>query len=218
MPVKSEHSLLASVFESEQFAMDSVVSSPSEDIWKKFDDFLLTPPQSPPVKLDFASDSYTDDDFSSALDGFLESSLTESALAEVLNSYGPPDVDVLHDCMWSGPVGFEDPLCAGNMNANRPSFRSETPLLSTSPLGLSGFNDMLATCPEMDVTDAMETEVSTTLEEDSDSSNSQHSQVSEISASSGFISSTESFINDHSYGSPKCSPKPQPLQTQSQSK
>lgn len=184
----------------------AVVSSPCEDIWKKFDDFLLTPPQSPPIKLGELNDPLLDD-FSSALDGFLEASLTDSALAEVLNSYGPPDVDVLHDCMWSG---LEEQMCAssGNNYATRYAL-AETPLLGTSPLGISGFGDMLATCPDMDVSEAMD--AAQAMDDESS-----HSHTS--STTSGFVSSNDSLINDHSYGSPKSSPRPTTQTKQAQSK
>lgn len=197
--------------------MDSIVesvvtSSPCDDIWKKFDDFLLTPPQSPPIKFpDFCNgETLISDDFSNALDSFLETSLTESALTEVLNSCGLPDIDVLHDCMWSGQ-GIEEQLCSsGNLSVtgrNNNSFggRSETPLLGSSPLGISGFGDMLATCPDMDVSEAMDT---ATHSMDDDSSSSHSHASSHGSATSGFVSSNESLINDHSYGSPKNSPRP----------
>ena len=131
--VSSSSSLLPS-------SSSPAVLHPCDDIWKKFDDFLLTPPQSPPV-LKFPSDLNNnhhhdhhdidmdaidlqdifsgeacldlDLDLSAALDGLLEeaSCLSESSLAEVLNSFStsPETTDsVLHDCMWSGRCGLDD--------------------------------------------------------------------------------------------------------------
>lgn len=216
MPVTMEQMFAEPNFGVEQ-SDSQVLGSPCEDIWKKFDDFLLTPPQSPPVKYgDLGCGPLEDLSICSALDGFLEASITDSALAEVLNSFAPPDVDVLHDCMWSGQ---EDAFFgAPAITTARPATgraRPETPLLSTSPLGLSGFGEMLATCPEMDVT-ATIVEEDEGMQDDEASASSQTSSVASDSASSGFVSSnSDSLINDHSYGSPKSSPRPKQMQSKS---
>lgn len=112
-------------------------SSPVVDeIWKKFDDFILTPPQSPPVKLDFSSNSSNnnedvdsmlefadlDFDLSAALDGLLEAS--DAGLAQVIESFTTNDI--LRDCMWGGGSSLDgctspdDRKCGRVSSSNLP--------------------------------------------------------------------------------------------------
>lgn len=125
MPVKIEHSscrfsptpfectsMLLNDFD-EQFTTDIHSSSPStfDEIWNTF---IPTPPQSPPMKIDFPE--FQDEDF-------FEDSTDEF------------DPVIHHDCMWSGQCS--EGMC--NSMYNKPVMRSrirpDTPFnLSTSPL------------------------------------------------------------------------------------
>lgn len=174
------------------------VTSPCEDIWCKFDDFLLTPPQSPPVEIEnmFTTNPSTDDLFNLALDDFFEETncLSDSSLVEVIDSF---ENDVLNDCMWSGPsleefAHLSDPSTCKNR-------KNDTQLLGTSPLGMS-FGEIL-TCDDVEIEDEDDDSNDVPVVRDDASSSS-----CVESTSSGFVSGTESLI-DHSYGSPKCTAK-----------
>lgn len=178
---------------SDDLESDICQSSPCEDIWKKFDDFLLTPPQSPPIKFDLVSDLV---DFSS-VDVVNDNTLLHNA-------------DVLHDCMWSGQC-IEDNTntntshnhnnnCSSNSIriCNRNHSRPETPF-STSPLTMSyTFNDLLSTCD----TSSNDSQSSMDDMDEDFISSSQDSSLSTYSSSSNtsFAKVKESLINDHSYG------------------
>lgn len=170
--------------------MTDLCMSPCDDIWKEFDDFLLTPPQSPPVKLDLVSDlldSHSNDSL-----GFSDNSILHNA-------------DVLHDCMWSGQ-------CAEDMNTacfshnttgcTTTAFRMcggkrpETPFtaLSTSGLALqSTFNDLLSSMSDS----SSNADDSQSSMDDEDFSGNDSSQSSSNTSSAKV---KESLINDHSYG------------------
>lgn len=196
----------AKMMESDQFT--SAVTSPCEDIWSKFDDFLLTPPQSPPVELEslFTIDTSTDDLLNLALDDFLEETncLSDSSLVEVIDSF---QHDVLNDCMWSGPSLEEFANMSDPSVGVKNSRRNDTQVLGTSPLVMS-FGEML-TCDEVEMDDDDDDDVPT-LQDDASSSSCVES------TSSGFVSGSESLI-DHSYGSPKCTMKSCPPSTSAQS-
>lgn len=211
-----------------------------EDIWDKFDDFLLTPPQSPPFKFDLIHDTGIDD--TDHIDhihidhnalkheqlGHHEASLNVSTIITELPSLiNEPsltsfdrlhavDFDLRHDCMWSGMCN-EDMNCIINdpgkpfidtLNNSSIKVRPETPLLSTSPLTLTccSFTELLSTCNS-----------GTGMDVDADDEDEElgSCQMSVDSSSSGYVSSTDSLINDHSYGSPSCSPKRSSFKSQS---
>lgn len=172
--------------------MTDICLSPCEDIWKKFDDFLLTPPQSPPIKLDLVSDLL---DFSSIDSlGMSDNSILHNA-------------DVLHDCMWSGQCAEDTTnTCLNHISTNCSSNairicgrnRPDTPfnLLSTSPFQMNtAFNDLLSTMSDSSSNDDMEDSMSSMDDEDFNSNDS-----SQSSNSTSFAKVKESLINDHSYG------------------
>jgi hypothetical protein len=176
---------------SDDLATD-ICLAPCEDIWKKFDDFLLTPPQSPPIKLDLVSDLV---DFSSVESiGVNDNSSLHNA-------------DVLHDCMWSGQC-VEDTTnsihshnnCTSNSIriCNRNHSRPDTPFaaLSTSPSLTYNFDDLLSTCDTSSNDDIDDSQSSM---DDEDFTSSQDSTLSS-SSSTSFAKVKESLINDHSYG------------------
>ncbi|XP_054152958.1 transcriptional regulator Myc-A-like [Oppia nitens] len=180
---------------SEEFTtedMTDICLSPCEDIWKKFDDCLLTPPQSPPLRLDLVSDlvDFTDGD---------SLSMTESSMLH--------NADVLHDCMWSGQcvedniIGCSRHRC--NSNAiricGRNHTRPDTPFntLSTSPLMSHTFTDILSTMSSDNSNDDMDDSQSS-MDEDFSSGAESSSQSS--SSSTSFAKVKQSLINDHSYG------------------
>lgn len=177
------------------------VTSPCEDIWSKFDDFLLTPPQSPPVELEnmFPTITSTDDLLNIALDDIFEETncLSDSSLVEVIDSF---ENDVLNDCMWSGPsleefAHLSDPSTCKNR-------KNDTQLFGTSPLGMVSFGEIL-TCDDVEIEDDDDSSDVPVVRDDASSSSCVES------TSSGFISGSESLI-DHSYGSPKCTAKTTP--------
>ena len=195
---------------------------PCDDIWKKFDDFLLTPPQSPPV-LKFEQSYHESDtmegidmqdilgedvasclddlDLSAALDNFLEDAsncFSETSLAEVLNVFSTsPSEDVLHDCMWSSGYGINDKTrFMNNRSTNsllRPS-STEVSNLSSSPLLPSFCSEMLS-CEDHLVSGDSGT--SSMADDDEvpmlDSEDDEESNV--------FVSSGSDYLIDHSYGS-----------------
>lgn len=172
----------------------AVTSHPCEDIWSKFDDFLLTPPQSPPVEIDnmFTTSTSTDDLLSLALDDFFgeTSCLSDSSLVEVIESF---ENDILNDCMWSGPSLEESLAHISDPSTCMKNRRNDTQILGTSPLGMS-FVEML-TCDDVEIDDDDSNDVPAVRDDASSSSCVE-------STSSGFVSGSESLI-DHSYGSPK---------------
>lgn len=181
----------------------SAVTSPCEDIWSKFDDFLLTPPQSPPVEFEkmFPTNTSTDDLLNLALDDLFEETncLSDSSLVEVIDSF---ENDVLNDCMWSGPsleefAHLSDPSTC-------KSRKIDTQLLGTSPLGMS-FGEIL-TCDDVEIEEDDDSNDVPVVQDDASSSSCVDS------TSSGFVSGSESLI-DHSYGSPKCTAKTSPAPT-----
>jgi len=188
-----------------------------DEIWKKFDDFILTPPQSPPVKLDLSSHNNDVDsmlefpdldfDLSAALDGLLEEA-ADAGLAEVIQSFTTNDL--LHDCMWGGGSSLdgssqEDRKCgrvsspasgvSRQHNLSNPHSiiisSDSSPLLGTSPFS-SLCNDMLACEEQLTSGDSgnssMADEEEVPIIEDSEEDEDQ----------SLFISGSESLI-DHSY-------------------
>lgn len=169
------------------------VSSPCENIWSKFDDFLLTPPQSPPVEIEnmFPNNTSTDDLLNLALDDFFGETncLSDSSLVQVIDSF---ENDVLNDCMWSGP-SLEEFAQISDPSACARSRKNDTQLFGTSPLGMS-FGEML-TCDDVEIDDDDSNDVPAVQDDASSSSCVE-------STSSGFVSGSESLV-DHSYGSPK---------------
>lgn len=140
----------------------SVSASPiSEDIWNKFDNFLLTPPQSPPVNFDLSLLDTMDESLAAALDDLLEdaTSLSDFNLLEVINAFQADEDtmedDVIHDCMWSAN-SVED---CGHSSADANCTKStlgvcSTPILSnscqTSPQNImktTQESQLLSTCP-----------------------------------------------------------------------
>ena len=171
--------------------MNDICLSPCEDIWKKFDDFLLTPPQSPPIKLDLVSDMLDFNSFDSL------------GMSDSLHN-----ADVLHDCMWSGQCAEDTSNTCLNHNSTNCSSatiricnrsRPDTPfnLLSTSPLAMnSAFNDLLSTVSDSSSNEDMDSRSS--LDDEDFNSSGDSSQSS--SSSTSFAKVKESLINDHSYG------------------
>ncbi|CAG2175497.1 unnamed protein product [Oppiella nova] len=158
--------------------MTDICQSPCEDIWKKFDDCLLTPPQSPPIRLDLVSDML---DFNSL-----------DSLAMTDGSY-LHNADVLHDCMWSGQCVEDNTTACMNHSScgssavricGRTHSRPDTPFtaLSTSPFAMNHtFNDLLSTMSDTSSNDDMDDSQSS-MDEDfnscTDSSSSQSSSSS----------------------------------------
>jgi hypothetical protein len=177
---------------SDDLATD-ICLAPCEDIWKKFDDFLLTPPQSPPIKLDLVSDLV---DFTSV----------ESIGVNDNSSFH--NADVLHDCMWSGQCVEDTTNSIHSHNnctsssiriCNRNHSRPDTPFaaLSTSPSLTYNFDDLLSTCDTSSNDDMDDSQSSM---DDEDFTSSQDSTQSSSSSSTSFAKVKESLINDHSYG------------------
>ncbi|CAG2100220.1 unnamed protein product [Medioppia subpectinata] len=166
--------------------------SPCEDIWHHFDDFVLTPPQSPPIRLDLVSDLL---DFSS-------DSLPMSDLSVVHTA------DVLHDCMWSGQCVEDNNACIAHQTCGAGGHtgrlcgrtRPDTPFtaLSTSPFAMNHtFNDLLSPMSDTSSNDDMDDSRSSMDEDFNSCTDSSQSS----SSSTSFASKVkESLMNDHSYG------------------
>lgn len=175
--------------------MTDICLSPCEDIWKKFDDFLLTPPQSPPIRLDLVSD-LVDSNSGDSL-GMADTSMLHN-------------VDVLHDCMWSGQcVEDNTTACLSHSTCSSSAVRicgrtqcsrPDTPfnLLSTSPFAMNyTFTDLLSTMSDTSSNEDIDDSQSSMDDEDFNSC-ADSSQSS--SNSTSFAKVRESLINDHSYG------------------
>ncbi|RWS31333.1 Helix-loop-helix domain containing protein 2-like protein [Leptotrombidium deliense] len=175
----------------------TAVGTTCEDIWKKFDDFLLTPPQSPPIKFDLVSDTL-DDDFSLSVDALSVNGLN----SECVNNH---NADVLHDCMWSGLCNKEYLTAESTCNANCRKQRRETISLSASPFSLisCSFTDLYNTCNDVESEGRIDDDTQGDEQEEYDDLVS----CETLEAGSVFASSNESLKNDHSYGSPENSPQ-----------
>lgn len=193
MPVRSDHCLNFFDFSSTRFDCDEefkqfqedlsttdICNAPCEDIWKKFDDFLLTPPQSPPIRFDLVSDIVDNSD------------VHDSNLLH--------NVDVLHDCMWSGQCQEDSTnkqhshnrISAGRMYIKS---RPDTPnnLLSSSPFNMNySFHDNLSL-----FSSSTDTESRSSFDEDDDDDFMSSPYDTPISSPS-FVK--KSLINDHCYG------------------
>lgn len=184
-----------------QAAGESASAGPAfpcdESFWKVFDDvckdYMLTPPQSPPVSLSFdqADEAMVlDESLSAALDGLLE----ESGLTGLaLDSFESGDMAILSDCMWSS--GPEDGKFAGKSNSG------------DAALLLSGaFEHILVSEEPLVAPETLEAEAF----DDEDAS--QHSQSSDsesddpsVACPRPSVPGSDSLI-DHSYGSTSCAP------------
>jgi hypothetical protein len=189
-------------------------SFPCDDsFWKVFDDvckdYMLTPPQSPPVGLAFDNEPLLmDESLSAALDSLLEetSGLSDPGLAQVIDSF-ESDMQILSDCMWSGSDDCKSItgkssessllLAAGSAFENILTV-SEEPLVAAETL-TSNFDD------ENDDDDDDENEVP-----DSSDSDECDEHIF-ISSCSRLCPGADSLI-DHSYGS-TCPPDPPAAQS-----
>ena len=209
-------------------ANSAITASPiNEDIWQKFDNFLLTPPQSPPVNFDLSLLDSLDESLAAALDDLLEdeAGLSDSSLLEVIDALqSEQGMDLLNDCMWSGNCledcghSVSDATCnkpilgvcapASSSISSQSSVCSQIPdpqLLSTCPMVMGGCSFQEVSCQD-EVDDEPEDQsqygVRPNVPMDIDMKYPFCSQSSVESSSSGFVSGSESLI-DHSYDSPK---------------
>ncbi|RWS17551.1 Helix-loop-helix domain containing protein 2-like protein [Dinothrombium tinctorium] len=182
----------------------TAVAATCEDIWNKFDDFLLTPPQSPPIKFELVSDTL-DDDY--ALSCSADSLTAVSVSSECANGSGSlyTSADVLHDCMWSGLCN-EDFFSPKHNGCAKVCGRQRCDSLSASPFSLiaCSFTDLYNTCNDVDSEGQIDDDTQQQQDEDE--------QYEDLAARTTFAESTvfvssESLKNDHSYGSPDSSPK-----------
>lgn len=214
-------------------------SSPVVDeIWKKFDDFILTPPQSPPVKLDFSSNNNNADvdsmlefpdldfDLSAALDGLLEEA-ADAGLAEVIQSFTTNDI--LHDCMWGGGSSLDgcsqDDKKCGRLSSSNLSTSGGSTIVSSRQLSNNtnisqDSTHLLGTSPFSSLcNDMLACEEQLTSGDSGNSSMADDDEVPSIEDSeededqSLFISGSESLI-DHSYDG-SCHQGPSRIQPQS---